>query len=149
MVVKDDLTVPTFTVDTKYLPDGRYRLKLSASDEKANMKGKGFKVEKELDDLVTVDKSPPEISDLKASFSEEETVVECTVNDAYSKITEGFFRVNDGEWEKLYPVDTLFDENTEQFRLKLGREEAERGDVVILRFEDERLNYVLQRVVVE
>jgi hypothetical protein len=147
--VQKDIMDIKLMLNTQFMPDGKYRIKLTASDEKANMEGKGFRIEKELEESITVDRTAPVLSDLKTRKEDKKTVIACSVSDALSIIGEGYYRVNEKDWEQVSPSDMLYDEKKEEFEISIPQETIQAGDVIILRFVDKQGNYVLKRITVE
>jgi len=134
---------------TGFIPDGKYRIKLIASDEQANINGRGFSVEKELDECIIVDRTSPAVSVLAAQLSEKTFTVKCRAEDALSPLRRCFYRVNEKEWKPVPAEDMLFDELEEECEFSIDRNDVSPGDIVIVRFDDDAMNYQLVRIEVK
>lgn len=106
--------------DTRTVSDGKYEIRVEASDEKSNPKSRALS-ETRVSDPITVDNTPPEVI-----FGRLETVgtrgvaLQATLKDALSPITEASYSVNSNEeWTPLAADDDIFDAPTESVSLML------------------------------
>lgn len=124
------ITQPEYNWLTDSLPDGRYLLKLEATDERVNPNGAGLKDEK-ISDPITVDNSKPEIT-LAVNKA-----LECSgrVSDALSLIRRIEYSLNGGKWEPVFPSDGLLDSSAEDFSFKLNIKNTEFQTIFVRAFD--------------
>ncbi len=147
MTVAEDIPIVKYNLDTTFIPDGKYMIRLTASDESVNMDGKGFAVNRELDDYTVIDKTPPEIGKVSVAREGETARITCSVKDNLSNITHGFYRLNNGDWMPIYPEDLLFDEPEENFSFSVDN--VKDNDFLFIRFIDAETNFALYRTVIK
>jgi hypothetical protein len=113
ILLKDKLTDPTFAWDTKSVADGRYAVKVSASDAAANPRGDG-KVASRVSDVLVIDNTPPVIGDLKTTVQGKSVRIDLRVTDRTSAVASMDYSVdsNDG-WQMVLPTDKIFDQPEE------------------------------------
>jgi hypothetical protein len=107
---------PEFNWLTDSLPDGRYFIKLEATDEKVNPNGTELKDEK-ISEAVIVDNTKPEIRDLAVDKRSE-----CSgkVSDALSQIRRIEYSLDGAKWEAVFPADGIMDSRSEDFNFTLA-----------------------------
>jgi hypothetical protein len=116
--LRSGLTDPIFVWDTTTVADGRYILRLIASDAPANAADRALTGDRE-SDPVEVDNTPPSItSELARQGTATRLVVR--VLDAHSPIQKLEYSVNGGPWQLVYPADGLADSPDERYELPLG-----------------------------
>ncbi len=109
MMLKDKLTETTYEWDTRTVADGRYEVKVVASDAGANPPGMG-KTASRVSDVVTVDNTPPVIGDLKSEQRGMEIRVSLNVVDRASTVAAVDYSVDSGkEWQFVLPGDQIYD----------------------------------------
>ncbi|HUF47230.1 MAG TPA: hypothetical protein VMM93_05380, partial [Vicinamibacterales bacterium] len=103
--------------DTTTVPDGRYVVRVEASDALANAAGRALVGQLD-SDAITVDNTPPAIS---ATVTREATgaLIVIEVRDALSPIQKVEYSVAGGAWQLLYPVDGLADSPVERYQFRL------------------------------
>jgi outer membrane protein assembly factor BamB len=128
--LRENLRDTSLNFDTSQLPDGRYEIRLVASDEVSNP-GNGLEAARK-DLVVTVDNSGPVISNRPSG-----EIVEVIVSDSLSPIVKAEYSVDAEKWIPMVPVDGLADSKEERYRLT-KKEIA--GRVVIFRAVDAQFN---------
>jgi hypothetical protein len=109
ILLKDDLTDTTFDWDTRTVADGRYQLKVVASDANANPPGQG-KTANRVSDPIIVDNTPPVIGDLKWSQKGAAAQLDFKIVDAGTTVAACDFSVDSNkDWQMVLPVDKIFD----------------------------------------
>ena len=105
---------PEFNWMTDSLPDGRYFIKLEATDEKVNPNGTELRDEK-ISEAIIVDNTKPEITIAVGKN------LECSgkVIDTLSQIRRIEYSLDGGKWEAVFPADGIMDSNLEDFRFTL------------------------------
>lgn len=109
---------PAIELPTSLFPDGEYRLKITASDERSNP-ATGSKKTFSVSDPFTIDNTPPQISEFKTSVEGKSTIIRFTASDTQSDLNDAAYSVNGGKWIKFLPVKGLFDSRNGAFELKL------------------------------
>lgn len=106
---------PEFNWMTDSLPDGRYFIKLEATDEKVNPNGTELKDEK-ISEAVVVDNSKPDIT----IAVDKALVCSGQVTDTLSQIRRIEYSLDGGKWEAVFPADGIMDSNSEDFKFTLA-----------------------------
>jgi hypothetical protein len=135
--LRSDLTDSIYVWDTTSVADGRYTIKVVASDESANTPDRALKGERE-SDPIDVDNTPPVItSEVVRRPAGLRLAVH--VHDALSAILKVEYSVGSGAWQLIYPIDGLADSPDELYEIPVANE-AEARRIII------RASDVLQNV---
>lgn len=110
LTIRKDLGQMPLAFDTLALADGRYRLRLTASDEPANPDDS--QTTSRLSSWFTVDNTPPAIS-----FEKDGSEWLVTVEDGLSPLTTVEWNRDADGWHAAEPVDGLLDSRRERFRI--------------------------------
>ncbi len=133
--LRSDLADEIYVWDVTSVPDGRYTVKVVASDAIANSPDRALTGEKE-SDPIDVDNTPPVISaDIVGQGGPAHLVIK--VHDAQSAIRRVEVSRADGSWNIVYPVDGLADSRDEQYDVPLDAASAAR---IVVRATDVLLN---------
>ena len=140
----------TFRIwDTRTVPDGRYEVKVVASDAPDNPQGMALSVSRISDPLI-VDNTPPEARISRSEVSGRSVTLHVTFNDALTSITGAEFSVDsDEKWFDLAADDDIFDSPAEAATFTV--KELETGEHrIAVRVHDEHGNtrYVTQSVTI-
>jgi hypothetical protein len=109
ILLAEKLKEATYQWDTRGVPDGRYQVRLVASDAKANPRGEG-KAGSRISDPLTVDNTPPVIGDMKAKVDGKSARIEASIVDRTSIVSRVEYAVNSkDEWQSVSSSDTIFD----------------------------------------
>jgi hypothetical protein len=109
ITLQDKLKEPQFQWDTRGVSDGKYYLRVTASDEKANPKGEG-KTTSRVSDPVLVDNTPPTIGDLKATAEGKIARVQAGIMDRASTVASVEYALDSRtEWQTVPASDKIFD----------------------------------------
>jgi hypothetical protein len=147
ILLKDKLTDTQFEWDTRTVADGRYEVKVIASDANANPPGMG-KTSSRVSDPLIVDNTPPVIGDLKWSDKGSSVQLDFKIVDQTSTVAACDYSVDSNrDWQMTLPVDKMFDspEETMSFSvpgLKPGQHQ------ITLRATDAKGNQSFQTVFV-
>ena len=108
------LADPIYSFDTAGWPDGRYEIKVSASDEKENPLGEGLH-----DELINrnfiVNNTPPTII-VDAPLDGK---VHVEVRDALSILSSVSISSNGRDYQRLFPSDSVLDSTKEEFSIPI------------------------------
>lgn len=103
--------------DTLRLPDGKYQVRLTASDEPDNPPETAFSAEDTIQPIV-IDNSRPSIRSLTAAAGTDgRYVISGTAKDEHSNIVKVQYTIDGQEWVSAYPVDGVFDSLEESFQI--------------------------------
>ena len=108
----------SFDIICNNYPEGQYRLKIVASDEKSNSKDDA-KDTYIMSDPFIVDNTPPTIAELKLQKGKENSYkIQGKVSDNLSPIIDISYSVNGLKWIKILPVDGIYDSLDESFSVE-------------------------------
>ena len=134
-----ELTETNFDWDTRQLPDGRYRLRLSVSDRLDNPGDMALEAGR-LADPITIDNTPPAAVDLNVATSGNSVTLSGRAVDALTPILSISYSV---DAEKLYtpilPEDLIYDSTDESWSATI-LDLAPGGHAVTVRMIDQRGN---------
>jgi len=116
--VAKDLEQPSYTWDTNGLADGRYRLRVTASDALANAVGEELEGVG-LSQPFTVDNTPPEVTALEARGEAGAIAASGSARDALSPLQRIEVSVDAGPWRGVTPDGGLTDGLAHAFRVRL------------------------------
>jgi hypothetical protein len=109
IVLAEKLKEPTYQWDTRGVADGRYHLRVTASDVKSNPLGEGREGQR-ISDPVIVDNTAPVIGDLKTTPGGVKTRIEANIVDRASTITRVEYAINSkDDWQTIAASDTIYD----------------------------------------
>ncbi|MDB5173108.1 MAG: hypothetical protein JWN51_1881 [Phycisphaerales bacterium] len=120
ILLKDKLAETTYEWDTRTAADGRYEVKVTASDAASNPPGTGRTVTR-ISDPVLVDNTPPVIGDVKSQPTGNAVKIDLKVVDRTSTVASVEYAVDSGkEWQFVLPTNQIYDspEETVSFTIK-------------------------------
>jgi hypothetical protein len=136
------LTKTSFDWDTSDLPEGRYRIRVQASDELSNPPGRVKRHELE-SRIVTVDNTPPVITALEAKGRQ----VHGTAVDGVGPIARIELSVaGSGEWVPFFPRDGIYDQPREDFDVDVSSLSPAGRVLISVRVYDQANNFVVRHV---
>jgi hypothetical protein len=139
---RETLTKTSYSWETADLPEGRYRIRVTATDEISNPPGRARKHELE-SGIVLVDNTPPVIADLTVAGKR----VRGTAVDGVGPIARIEASVTGSDhWVPFFPTDGVFDEQREEFDIDLSTLSPEPHALVTLRVYDRAGNVVVRNV---
>jgi sugar lactone lactonase YvrE len=110
----EPLTKPEYDWNTESVPDGRYVVRVWASDEKVTPHDRALDYSYESTPFL-VDNTKPEVTDLKASPPN----LTGKVKDDASTISQIEYSIDGGDWRPATPADGLLDQRSEGFSVTL------------------------------
>ena len=137
----DPLGKPDYDWNTDSVADGRYVIRVWASDEKVTPADRALDHQFESPPFL-VDNTKPEIVGLAASHGS----VVGRAHDAASVISAIEFAIDGGEWRPAQPDDGLLDERDEAFTIALPKSLASGPHIINVRAWDSADNVGLARV---
>ncbi len=111
---KKNFTATSFEWNTETFADGYYRLRVTASDRRANSADRARQTHR-VTHLFLVDNSKPRIDGISIDYP----VATARASDSMSAISEMAFSVDDGPWQLGTTQDGLFDDPAELLRIAL------------------------------
>jgi len=128
-----------FTFDTLVVPDGRYRLEVTASDSPSQPLNLALSSVWRTP-VFTVDHTPPAISALSAVSEGDGLLrVRFTARDETSLLKEAAVAADGDAWLQVVPEDGLFDQKEKTFNVLLPRDRV-KGNRVLVRVTDAKNN---------
>lgn len=131
--LKEDVADRILVWDTTSVPNGRYVVRIVASDALSNSPATTLTGSSE-STAFDVDNAAPSIAVYGARRQDGDLVVTFGVRDADSVVQKAEYSLDGNRWVTVYPMDGITDSREEQFELTLDAETAARG--VILRATD-------------
>jgi hypothetical protein len=128
-------TGTSFEWNTETHPDGFYRVRVTASDRRANASDR-VREHARVSNPFVIDNEKPSITDLSVQYPR----VTARASDALSAIAEVGFAVDDGPWLIGGTTDGLFDSAEEAVRLELPRDLDRGFHTLTVRVADEAGN---------
>ena len=116
--VDEDLDASAFTWDTGALPDGRYRVRVVASDAGGNAIGEALTATA-VSAPFSVDNTPPQVDELAAEPAPGAIVVAGRASDAASPLGRIEVSLDNDDWRPLSPEGGLSDERALSFRARV------------------------------
>lgn len=104
--------------DTSDVPDGRYQVRLTASDELDNPLAKSLKARLETGPVM-VDNTAPVIENFRLQKSDAGFRVSFRVTDAMTSLAGALLYLPDGTRQRLDPVDRICDSLREDFQVEI------------------------------
>jgi hypothetical protein len=127
--LKRDVEIDSYEWDARTVEDGRYELRVTASDERSNTpttKLTGSRITKP----VIVDNTPPVIKKYSIENGEKATVLKMQASDQLSAIGKLDYTVDsNNEWISAVPDDLVYDTMDEDFTITI--EQLSAGEHVI------------------
>jgi hypothetical protein len=148
ILLRDGLTDNTFQWDTRLVADGRYQIKVVASDAAANAPGEG-KTASRVSEPIVVDNTPPDIGDIKWKQTGAAIHLEFSAVDQSSIVAAVDYIVDSGkDWQFVLPTSNIYDSPTASISFDL-QGLAPGTHQVTLRATDSKGNQAFQNVFVK
>jgi hypothetical protein len=118
-LLKKKLDQPNYAWDTTSMPDGRYTLKIEATDKLSNPPSLA-KVSEKISNPFDIDNTQPTVGNITATTNGDDTYqIACAVEDAMSYIQKSVYKIdNDEHWKVIFPADGIFDSKREELLIK-------------------------------
>lgn len=118
-LLKKELKKSSYGWDSTSMSDGRYVIKVSATDKLSNPLNFAKMTEK-VSDPFDIDNSQPTVTAITATANDDQTYqISCTVADASSLIKQAVYKIDsDEEWQVIFPDDGIFDSKQETLLLR-------------------------------
>src|SRR5690606_11836932 len=126
------LTATSFDWNTETYPDGYYRLRVTASDRRANGDQRALETSK-VSAVFAVDNQRPSIGNITVKYP----VASARASDSLSPLSEMAWSVDDGPWQLGSAQDGLFDDTAEMLRITLPDDLSPGAYTLAIRVADE------------
>jgi hypothetical protein len=128
--LEDQLEADHFEWNGRTVEDGRYEIRVTASDERGNTAATKLTASR-ISDAVVVDNTSPEISDpYVENLSAKTAKITFTAIDKLSAIGRVHYTINsDDQWIGAMPNDSVYDTTNEDFSIEI--EDLEAGENII------------------
>jgi sugar lactone lactonase YvrE len=113
-ILKDKLAERFLSFDSALLPDGNYRLKITASDAPSHTDADTLTAER-VSDPFLIDTTPPVPGPLQATLSAGHIHATFEAADALTPIAHAEYSVDAGDWQYLEPVGKISDGLKERY----------------------------------
>jgi hypothetical protein len=123
-----------FAWDTQTLPDGTYTIRVTANDSGSNPKEYVLNNSKDSSPF-DIDNSAPTINVKEGVRQDDKIVLVVQAKDLFSSIRDMQYSITPGEWVVVFPVDSINDSLSEDYRIELSQIPAG-VDTIILRCSD-------------
>lgn len=114
-----ELKAPNYAWDTTSIPDGRYVVKVVATDKLSNPVGWAKTAEK-VSDPFDIDNTQPMVTEIIATPNGNGTYkITCAVEDGMSRVQKAMYKIDSDEhWKVIFPSDGIFDSKREELLLE-------------------------------
>ncbi len=148
ILIKDKISEAQYEWDTRTVADGRYEIKVIASDAASNPPGFG-RMGSRVSDPVLVDNTPPVIGDLRWQKKDGAAQISLKVVDRTSVVSNLEYAVDSAkDWQAVLPSDNIFDGPDEEVSFTIsGLSPGEHQ--VTLRATDSKGNQAFENVFVQ
>ncbi|HID23378.1 MAG TPA: hypothetical protein EYP14_13405 [Planctomycetaceae bacterium] len=124
------LSKPEYEWNIAGAPEGRYRLRVVASDRMSNPAERALEAEL-ISDTFVVDHTSPRVRLRTIADKGPVPVIEVHAEDELTRIARAAYCVDSGTWQPIFPADGLFDSGRETIRFVPEELEAGRHVIVV------------------
>jgi outer membrane protein assembly factor BamB len=142
-VLRRGVADPVLAWDTTAMPDGRYLVRVTASDAPDNPPALALAGDKDSASFE-VDNSPPTLRASLAPGTRDR--IRATAQDSGSRIRRLEFSLDAGRWQEVHPVDGINDSTEETYEFSVQTSTSPGPHVVVLRVSDWLGNVATGRV---
>jgi hypothetical protein len=149
-VLEKEYSNTRYTLDASSMADGRYRIRIVASDRPQNPDDRATSAAIE-SRVFAIDNTPPAISGLQAKkLASNRWEISAQARDAISILASASYSVDlDTTWFALLPEDAIFDSEAESFRFVVEPEKQAAEHIVRLRVVDREGNAQVEKIVLK
>jgi len=145
-LLKDKIRERYFSWDSTTFPDGKYLLRVTASDAPSNPPDQALTGSLDGDPFL-IDNTPPEITGLQGAVYGNKIEIRFHAKDALSTLDKAEYSINGGDWMMVDPVTRLTDSKEEDYRVSIDRSPGE--TTIAVRVSDEYENQSVEKIVVK
>jgi len=152
--LRENLREHYYSWDSTSFPDGKYRVRVTASDAPSNTPAQTLTSSRESEPFL-IDNTPPEITGLadhsmitvSGGASSTTTDVRFHAKDALNVLSKAEYSINGGEWEIVEPTTRLTDSQEHDYRLPIARRTGE--TTIAVRVTDAYDNEAVAKIVMK
>jgi len=116
--MEENLKIDSHIFDSQSLPDGKYRIRVMASDSPSNPDDLALTDARESDPFV-IDNTPPEVFRMGADVKRGRKYrITFQVEDDASPVASCEYSIDANPWRPVFPIDQIFDTKEESFVLE-------------------------------
>jgi hypothetical protein len=145
-LLKDKIRERYVSWDSTAFPDGKYVIRITASDAPSNPPDQALSASMDSDPFL-IDNTAPEITGLTGTVTAGKIELRFHARDALSDIGKAEYSINGGEWLVVEPVTRLTDSKEEDYRVLVDRGQGE--TTIAVRVSDEYENQAVAKTVVK
>ena len=121
-LLKKELSSSSYDWDITAIADGKYHIKVVATDKLSNPVGWEKSTEK-VSDPFTIDNTDPNVGDINVEVNGNGTFkITCDVSDMMNTVQKAVYKIdNDEQWKVIFPDDGIFDSKEETLLLETGK----------------------------
>ncbi len=144
-LLKKELVKTSYDWDITAIADGRYELKVSATDKLSNPVGWAKSAEK-VSRPFDIDNTDPSVGEIQVVANGNGSYkITCDVTDTMNSVLKAVYKIdNDEHWKVIFPDDGIFDSKQETLLLETG-ELPEGEHSIIIRVTDRAQNMAVGR----
>ena len=147
ILLADKLKEPTYRWNTRQIADGRYQVRVTASDHPSNAASKGLTAVR-YSDSVHVDNTPPAIGDIVTAVNGNAVDVKLRAVDRASTVMAVSYSIDSSDdWQAAASSDMLYDSPDETVRF-VARDLAAGTHQIAVRAEDSQGNTAYETLIV-
>ncbi len=144
--MEKDLTMNYYSWDSRSMPDGDYRIKVVARDERSNPPASAL-IGARIGDPFEVDNTPPEVVSLTVKRRDGRLAVKGKARDETSPLLRAEYSLNADAWQPVACADGIYDSWEEEFDFAVDSSGG--GEqVILLRVTDQAGNSALGKAVI-
>ncbi len=121
-LLKKELSSSSYDWDITAIADGKYHIKVVATDKLSNPVGWEKSAEK-VSAPFTIDNTDPNVGDINVEENGNGTFkITCDVSDMMNTVQKAVYKIdNDEQWKVIFPDDGIFDSKEETLLLETGK----------------------------
>jgi hypothetical protein len=119
-LLKSELEENRYSWDTTAFADGRYRLRVTATDQADNYPGQGLTASAESEPFV-IDNTPPEVRNLTARIEGTKIRLRFQAADALSALASAEYSINGGAWVAVAPTTGITDSSVHDYAVEVDK----------------------------
>jgi hypothetical protein len=132
--------------DASGFADGRYRLRVTVTDEEDNYPGQGLSASAESDEFV-IDNTPPQMEDPTARIEGAKIAIRFKAKDELTALQYAEFSVNGGPWISAQPTTRMTDSLEHEYAVETAKPAGSEFTVAV-KVADENDNVTVRKVTV-
>jgi hypothetical protein len=144
--LRDNLRERYYSWDSTAFPDGKYRVRVTASDAPSNTPAQALTSSRESDPFL-IDNTPPEITGLAGTVNGSKLDLRFHAKDALNVLSKAEYSINGGEWTIVEPTTRLTDSQEHDYAFTINHGPGE--TTVAVRVTDAYDNEAVAKTVVK